>query len=97
MGPAAVPWTQKLAPAEHYGSAPAPGYPDVPLDSRRGSHDDVVARDDALPDDVASGRLRSLRSGGGSADDHMVWDSERWQRPLFANEDTPRGPIGREW
>ena len=59
MGPAAVPWTQKLAPAEHYGSAPAPGYPDVPLDSRRGSDDDVGARDDALPDDVASGRLRS--------------------------------------
>ena len=38
-----------------HGSAPAPGHPDVPLDSRRGSDDDVGARDDALPDDVASG------------------------------------------
>ena len=40
-----------------HGSAPAPGHPDVPLDSRRGSDDDVGARDDALPDDVTSGRL----------------------------------------
>ena len=92
MGPAAVPWTQKLAPAEHYGSAPAPGHPDVPLDSRRGSDDDVGARDDALPDDVASGRL--LGRGGTY---HIFWDSERWQRPFTANKDAPRGPVGREW
>ena len=50
-GPAAVPCTQKLArPAEHSRlSSPTPGHPDVPLDSRRGSHDHVGARDDALP------------------------------------------------
>ena len=29
-----------------HGSAPAPGHPDVPLDSRRGSDDDVGARGD---------------------------------------------------
>ena len=75
-----------------HGSAPAPGHPDVPLDSRRGSHDHVGARDDALPDDIASGRLL----GRGGAEDHMVWDSERWQRPFTANEDAPRGPVGRE-
>ena len=31
-----------------HGSTPAPGHPDVPLDSRRGSHDHVGARDVAF-------------------------------------------------
>ena len=74
--------------------APATDHPDVPLDSRRGSDDDVGARDDALPDDVASWQTLL---GRGGAEDHMVWDSERWQRPFTANEDAPRGPVGREW
>ena len=75
----------------------------MPLDSRRGSHDDVGARDDALPDDVASGR----QLGRGGADDHMqlivTWfGTLSYGRGLYchsSNEDAPRrrGPAGREW
>ena len=57
-----------------HGSSPAPGHPDVPLDSRRGSHDDVGARDDALPDDaVAFGALTNSYTYSGAAARMITW------------------------
>ena len=97
MGPAAVPWTQKLAPAEKLTARPPP------LVTQTCPWTGVGARMTTLAPATTPSPTTShladyaLRSGGGSADDHMVWDSERWQRPLFANEDAPRGPVGREW
>ena len=74
-----------------HGSAPAPGHPDVPLDSRRGSDDDVGARDDALPDDVASGRDRATALRSGAAARMITWfGTLSDDRGLYLQTRTPR-------
>ena len=95
MGPAAVPWTQKLAPAENSRLGPRPWSP------RRWTA--VGARMTTLAPATTpspttrriSGRQLASELGRGGADDHMDWDSERWQRPFTANEDAPRAARPR--
>ena len=91
MGPAAVPWTQKLAPAEAGALTARP----PPLVTQTCPWTGVGARMTTLAPATTpfptSHLAETTRTGAGAAwIDHMVWDSLSDGRGLYLQTRTPR-------